>query len=157
MTGQVRTWVVKTGWDRPDQIKTGQDRLEHVKNPQNIWNKTSFWNFVRLCSNLFVFISIFWVCSTYAAMHKFCACCHTNTNTCISIGIGMDVFELVKIISQQLISARTNQFWMFHLFQSILNENHLKLAPMQWRTVHPVRYRVKVNLFSLQFFRILET
>ena len=36
MTVQVRTGVVKTGQDWPDQIKTGQDRLEQVKNPQNI-------------------------------------------------------------------------------------------------------------------------
>ena len=80
MTGQDRTWVVKTDQDRPDQIKAGQGSLEHVKNPQNIWNKTSFWNFVRLCFNLFVFISIFLLCSTYAAMHKFCACLATFYN-----------------------------------------------------------------------------
>ena len=42
MTGQVRTEVVKTDRDRPDQIKTGQDRLGHAKNPKNIGNKTSF-------------------------------------------------------------------------------------------------------------------
>ena len=44
------------------------------------------WNFVRLCFDLFVFISIFWLCSTYAAMHKFCACYHIIplTPTCLT-------------------------------------------------------------------------
>ena len=31
-----------------------------------------------ICFDLFVFISIFLLCSTYAAMHKFCACYHVD-------------------------------------------------------------------------------
>ena len=48
MTGQVRTVVVKTDRDRPDQIKTGQD---FVLTFLHLFNLFDFVQLTQLCTN----------------------------------------------------------------------------------------------------------
>ena len=114
MKGQVRTVVVKTDRDRPDQIKTGQNRLEQVKNPQNIWNKTSFWNIVRLCfhlcdlvlncSPLFYFLSSANEVSTGPTCQFLSVCLSVCLFVCLSV---FPVF-----FSRRLIGSYTG-FWQW--------------------------------------------